>query len=120
LNDDFAALVQSGAAVVREIDAKQGGLFDMGIYDASSNGCTVIALMLFALFNFGCFNCSNFTNVIKFWSGPVLKTVRELTGGRTTFVEPEPAFDRLQNLGLIPPQVSSLLYIASLFYLLDF
>lgn len=104
LKSEFAALIQSGAAVVCEIDAKQGGLFGMGIDDDSSDGCTVIALMLFALFYYGLFNGSNFINVIKFWSGPVLRLVRALTG-RGTFVEPEPAFEELQRLQLLPNQV---------------
>lgn len=105
LKTKLRALVESGAVVVREIDAKQGGLLTMGIDDDSSDGCTVIALMAYSLLLFGLFNCSNFASIIKYWSGPLLKDIRTQLGGMARFVEPEPAFDKLRSLRLIPPQV---------------
>ena len=101
----LATLIQRGVVVVREIDAKQGGSLDMGIDDDSSNVCTMIALMLFALFYYGVFNCGNFSSVILFWSGPVLKAVRNYAG---EFVEPEPAFEELQRRGLFPEEVMTM------------
>lgn len=105
LKAKLATLVQTGSAVVREIDAKQGGLLCMGLDDASSDGCTVIALMAFSLFFFGLFNCSNFMSIIKVWSWPVLKDIRKHAGGLVTFIEPETAFEKMRSLRLIPPQV---------------
>jgi len=109
LKTKLRALVQNGAAVVREIDAKQGGLLTLGVDDDSSDGCTVIALMAYSLLLHGLFTCSNFASVIEFWSGPLLKDIRTHLGGMARFVEPEPAFDKLRSLGLIPPQVTALL-----------
>lgn len=101
----LASLIRSGTVIVREIDAKQGGSLDVGIDDDSSNGCTMISLMLFALFYYGIFNLSNFTSVILFWSGPVLKAIRNYAG---EFVEPEPAIEQLQSRGLLPKEVMTL------------
>lgn len=106
LKTDLRALVKSGAVVISEVDLKQGGLLNVGIKDDSSNGCTVIALMIYALFYYGLFNCYNFISVIQIWASPVLKIAREPTGDELTFVETEPALDILQSIGLISRQVS--------------
>lgn len=98
----LAALIRSGVVTVREIDAKQGGSLDVGIDDGSSNGCTMIALMLFALFHYGAFNLSNFSSVILFWCSPVLKAIRNYAG---EFVEPEPAIEQLRSRGLLSTEV---------------
>jgi hypothetical protein len=107
LKAKLAALIQVEAVGVCQFDAKQGGSTEMATYDDSSNGCTMIALMLFALFNFGIYSRRNFTNVISFWSGPVLKAIRASPGD---YVEPEPALKELKRRGLMPHEVMTFYY----------